>query len=114
MEGKIHNRPSEEIHFHEVGAVDSIIDIAGTVYAIERLGISSLFVSPIPMGSGFTDTAHGRIPIPAPATIALLEGIPVYDSGLPYEMVTPTGAALVKGLSRLSGWRNTRRLMVRK
>ena len=99
VEGKIHNRPSEEIHFHEVGAVDSIIDIAGTVYGIERLGINSLFVSPIPVGSGFTETAHGRIPIPAPATIALLEGIPIYDSGLPYEMVTPTGAALVKGLA---------------
>jgi uncharacterized protein (TIGR00299 family) protein len=103
VEGKIHNRPPEEIHFHEVGAVDSIIDITGTVHGIERLGISSLFVSPIPVGSGFTETAHGRIPIPAPATIALLEGIPIYDSGLPYEMVTPTGAALVKSLARSFG-----------
>ena len=76
VEGKIHNRPPEEIHFHEVGAVDSIIDIVGTVYALERLQIGSLYVSPIPLGSGFVKTAHGSIPVPAPATIALLKGIP--------------------------------------
>jgi uncharacterized protein (TIGR00299 family) protein len=99
VEGKIHNRLPNEIHFHEVGAVDSIIDIVGTVYGIEHLGIRSLFVSPLPLGSGFSDTAHGRIPIPAPATIALLTDIPVYDAGIPHEMVTPTGAALVKGLA---------------
>ncbi len=99
VEGKVHNRPPEEVHFHEVGAVDSIIDIVGTLYGIEFLEIGSLFVSPIPLGSGFAETAHGRIPIPAPATIELLKGIPVFDSGTQYEMVTPTGAALVKGLA---------------
>jgi uncharacterized protein (TIGR00299 family) protein len=99
VEGKIHNRLPDEIHFHEVGAVDSIVDIVGTVYGIEHLGIRSLFVSPLPLGSGFSDTAHGRIPVPAPATISLLADIPVYDAGIPYEMVTPTGAALVKGLA---------------
>ena len=99
VEGKVHNKPPEEVHFHEVGAVDSIIDIVGTVYGLERLGITSLFVSPLPLGSGFVETAHGRMPIPAPATTALIEGIPVYDSGTHHEMVTPTGAALVKGLA---------------
>ncbi|UCF83961.1 MAG: nickel pincer cofactor biosynthesis protein LarC [Desulfobacteraceae bacterium] len=103
VEGKIHNKPQEEIHFHEVGAVDSIVDIVGTVYGLEALGIISLFVSPLPLGSGFVKTAHGRIPIPAPATIALLDGIPVYDSGTQHEMVTPTGAALVKVLARSFG-----------
>jgi len=103
VEGKIHNKPPEEVHFHEVGAVDSIIDIVGTVYGLERLGITSLFVSPLPLGSGFVETAHGRIPIPAPATATLLEGVPVYDSGVHHEMVTPTGAALVKGLATSFG-----------
>ena len=103
VEGKIHNKPPEEVHFHEVGAVDSIIDIVGTVYGLERLGVTSLFVSPLPLGSGFVETAHGRIPIPAPATTALLEGVPVYDSGTHHEMVTPTGAALVKGLATSFG-----------
>ena len=70
VEGKIHSKPPEEVHFHEVGAVDSIIDIVGTVYGLERLGVTSLFVSPLPLGSGFVETAHGRIPIPAPATTA--------------------------------------------
>ena len=103
VEGKIHNKPPEEVHFHEVGAVDSIIDIVGTVYGLERLGVTSLFVSPLPLGSGFVETAHGRIPIPAPATTALLEGVPVYDSGTHHEMVTPTGAVLVKGLATSFG-----------
>ncbi|MDY6971944.1 MAG: nickel pincer cofactor biosynthesis protein LarC [Thermodesulfobacteriota bacterium] len=102
-EGKVHNLAPEEVHFHEIGAIDSIIDIVGTVYGIDRLGVSSLFCSPLPLGSGFADTAHSRIPIPAPATIAILEGIPVYDSGIPFEMVTPTGAALVKGLASSFG-----------
>ena len=103
VEGKIHNKPREEIHFHEVGAVDSIVDIVGTVYGLEALSITSLFVSPLPLGSGFVKTGHGRIPIPAPATIALVEGMPVYDSGVKDEMVTPTGAALVKVLASSFG-----------
>ena len=102
-EGKIHNRALEEIHFHEVGAADSIIDIVGTLFGIEFLGIDSIGVSSLPMGSGFVETAHGRIPLPAPATVALLKGIPVCDSGLKYELVTPTGAALVKGLAGTFG-----------
>ncbi len=103
VEGKVHDRQPEEVHFHEVGAVDSIIDIVGTIYGIEFLEISSLFVSPIPLGSGFAETSRGRIPIPAPATIELLKGVPVFHSGIQHEMVTPTGAALVKGLASSFG-----------
>jgi uncharacterized protein (TIGR00299 family) protein len=102
-EAKIHGLSPHDLHFHEVGAVDSIVDIVGTVFGIEFLGIESLFVSSLPLGSGFVDTSHGRIPVPAPATIALLKGVPVYDSGLPYELVTPTGAALVRELATSFG-----------
>ena len=98
-EGKIHDRPPEKIHFHEVGALDSIVDIVGAVFGMESLGIAFLHASPLPLGSGFVETQHGRIPLPAPATIALLKGIPVYDSGVRAELVTPTGAALLKGLA---------------
>jgi len=103
VEGKAHNLPPDKVHFHEVGAVDSIIDIIGAVYGLAYLGIDSLCTSTIPLGSGFVECAHGRIPVPAPATIELLRGIPVYDSGLPFELVTPTGAAFIKGLSVSQG-----------
>ena len=102
-EGKIHGCPAEEVHFHEVGAVDSIVDIVGSVLGMEYLGIVTACASSLPLGSGFVDTSHGRIPLPAPATVALLKGIPVHESGLKEELVTPTGAALVKGLARSFG-----------
>ena len=102
-EGHIHNLPPEEVHFHEVGAIDSIIDIVGTVFALETLGIERLVVSPLPLGSGFINIAHGRIPVPAPATLALLKGIPITNSGVQQEMVTPTGAALATGLAASFG-----------
>ena len=97
-EGKIHGCLAEEVHFHEVGAVDSIVDIVGAVLGMEYLGITRACASSLPLGSGFVETAHGRMPLPAPATAALLKGIPVHDSGLKEELVTPTGAALLKGL----------------
>ncbi|MFC1883353.1 nickel pincer cofactor biosynthesis protein LarC [Thermodesulfobacteriota bacterium] len=103
IEGRVHGLPIDEVHFHEVGAVDSIIDVVGTVFGIKALGIGSLFVSPLPLGSGFVQTDHGRIPVPAPATIALLKDVPISDSGVQHEMVTPTGAALVKGLAASFG-----------
>jgi len=102
-EGKIHGCPAQDVHFHEVGAVDSIVDIVGSILGMEFLGIAAVTASPLPLGSGFVETAHGRIPLPAPATVALLKGIPVHDSGLKEELVTPTGAALVKGLARSFG-----------
>jgi uncharacterized protein (TIGR00299 family) protein len=103
VEGKIHNQDPNDVHFHEVGAVDSIIDIVGTVYGIESMKIEKLYASSLPLGSGFTKTDHGKIPLPAPATLALLKDIPVHDSGIPHEMVTPTGAALVKCLATSFG-----------
>ncbi len=102
-EGKIHGCPAPDVHFHEVGAVDSIVDIVGSVLGMEFLGIAAVSASSLPLGSGFVETAHGRIPLPAPATVALLKGIPVHDSGLKEELVTPTGAALAKGLARSFG-----------
>jgi len=102
-EGAVHNRPPEEVHFHEVGAVDSIVDIVGAVYGLKCLHVQKIYVSPLPVGSGFADCAHGTIPLPAPATLSLLKGVPLMDSGTRHEMVTPTGAALVRALAASFG-----------
>jgi uncharacterized protein (TIGR00299 family) protein len=103
VEGEIHHVPREEVHFHEVGAVDSIIDIVAAVSGIHLLGIEKLFASRIPLGKGMVASAHGTIPVPTPATLALLRGVPVYDSGQDVEMVTPTGAALLTSLGASFG-----------
>jgi uncharacterized protein (TIGR00299 family) protein len=97
-EGEIHHVSPDEVHFHELGAVDSIIDIVAAIAGVHLLGIEKLFASRIPVGTGIMTSAHGKIPVPSPATIALLRGIPVYCSGQDVEMVTPTGAALVTSL----------------
>ncbi len=94
-EAKIHGIPLEKIHFHEIGAVDSIVDIVGACIAVELLGVDEIQASPPRLGSGFVETAHGRFPVPAPATLELLKGIPVQSSNEPVELVTPTGAALL-------------------
>ena len=94
-EAKIHGVPLEQIHFHEVGAVDSIVDIVGACIAVEALGVDEIQSSPPRLGSGFVETAHGQFPVPAPATLELLKGIPVRSSDEPVELVTPTGAALL-------------------
>ena len=99
VEGKLHNVPPGEVHFHEVGAVDAVIDIVGTCVGLELLEISDLICSPLNVGSGRVDAAHGSLPVPAPATAELLKDIPVYSSGVEGELVTPTGAALVAGLA---------------
>lgn len=103
IEAAAHGTEPEKVHFHEVGAVDSIIDIVGSVFGVEEMGIGKLHVSPLPLGSGFVKASHGLIPLPAPATVALLEGVPVYDSGQRREMVTPTGALLVTSLGSSFG-----------
>ena len=90
-EAKIHGMPLEKIHFHEIGAVDSIVDIVGACVAVEMLGVDEVQASPPRLGSGFVDTAHGRFPIPAPATLELLKGVPTQPSSEPVELVTPTG-----------------------
>jgi hypothetical protein len=98
-EARIHDCAPAEVHFHEVGAADSIVDIVGAVTGVEELGIERLVCSPLPLGSGFVQSRHGMIPLPAPATLALLRGVPVRDAGLESETVTPTGAALVRVLA---------------
>jgi uncharacterized protein (TIGR00299 family) protein len=94
-EAKIHGVPLERVHFHEVGAVDSIVDIVGACVAMELLNVDEVQAAPPPLGSGFVDTAHGRFPIPAPATLELLKGVPTQSSSICSELVTPTGAALL-------------------
>ena len=97
-EAKAHGAPVEEVHFHEVGAVDAIVDVVGTVVGLRLLGIEHLTCSPIPTGTGFVDCAHGRLPVPAPGTAELLRGLPTYGGGIEAELTTPTGAALVSTL----------------
>ncbi len=103
VEGKLHNVSPGEVHFHEVGAVDSIIDIVGTCVALDLLEISELICSPLNVGGGRVEAAHGSLPVPAPATAELLKDIPVYSSGVEGELVTPTGAALVANLASSFG-----------
>lgn len=98
-EAMVHGCPLEDVHFHEVGAVDAMVDIIGTALAVERLGIQQFVASRIPVGSGFVDAHHGRLPIPAPATVALLKNVPVYSTGIAAELVTPTGATIVTSLA---------------
>ena len=99
-EGKIHNPPAAHVHFHEVGAVDSIIDVVGVAWALDALGIGAVLVSPLPGGRGFARSQHGIIPVPAPATAELLAGFPLRLGDGTAEMVTPTGAAVLKALAR--------------
>lgn len=106
-EAKVHGLPIEAVHFHEVGAVDCILDIVGTCWALHRLGIEQIGVSPLHVGSGFVHCAHGMMPVPAPATAELLKGLPYYSTDIKGELVTPTGAALVKTLAVYAGPRPT-------
>lgn len=94
-ESKIHNVKVDDVHFHEVGAVDSIIDIVGAVIGLKKLGVENVFCSHLPLGKGFVTCSHGMIPIPAPATVELLKDVPVYQTDVDHEMVTPTGAAVI-------------------
>ncbi|MEX2661103.1 MAG: nickel pincer cofactor biosynthesis protein LarC, partial [Vicinamibacterales bacterium] len=96
-EAAIHAVPIEQIHLHEVGAVDSIVDIVGAVYGLEQLGADRIVSSPLNVGGGTVRCAHGVFPVPAPATARLLQGVPVYAGDVQMELVTPTGALLVTG-----------------
>lgn len=98
-EGKVHGKNPEDIHFHEVGAVDSILDIVGTSLALHNLGVSRVFCSPLPPGTGYIKCAHGILPVPAPATAELLIGVPLRKLNVEGELVTPTGAAIAVTLS---------------
>ncbi len=102
-ESKVHGIPINKVHFHEIGAADTIIDIVGTLIGLEYFKIDEVYSSPINVGSGKVKTAHGVLPIPAPATAQLLKGIPIYDSGIKRELTTPTGAAIIKTLAKSFG-----------
>lgn len=94
-ESEVHRVPVNKIHFHEVGAVDSIIDIVGGSWALEQLKVDRIFSSPLNTGEGWVDCAHGTLPVPAPATLKLLKGVPCFSSGVKKELTTPTGAAMI-------------------
>jgi hypothetical protein len=98
-EAAVHSKPLDQVHFHEVGAVDSIVDIVGAAFGVHELGITEVFSSPLPMGHGMIKTAHGSLPVPAPAVLEILEDTPTYGRGIPTEIVTPTGAAVIKTLA---------------
>ena len=96
-EAGVHQIPVERVHLHEVGALDSIVDIVGTVFGLEWFGVDQIVSSPLNVGGGTVQCAHGVMPVPAPATLRLLEGVPVYSTGIDAELVTPTGALLIAG-----------------
>ena len=102
-EAKIHNVPVEKIHFHEVGAVDAIVDIVGASVGFELLGIEGFYASALNVGSGRVEAAHGVLPVPAPATAELVRGAPTYSSGIERELLTPTGAAILTTIVRSFG-----------
>ncbi len=101
-EAEVHGSTVQKVHFHEVGAVDAIVDIVGVLLGLESLGVTSVSASVLPLGRGSVDSQHGRIPVPAPATALLLRGAPVVGGPVEGELVTPTGAALLMTLA--SGW----------
>ncbi len=102
-EAAVHGVPVERVHFHEVGALDSILDVLCGVAAIEELGYTELYTRPVAVGSGVVEMAHGRYPLPAPATARLLAGLPVRETGYPEECTTPTGAAILAELTEGKG-----------
>ncbi|MDH3816380.1 MAG: LarC family nickel insertion protein, partial [Acidobacteriota bacterium] len=98
-EGEVHGQPADEVHFHEVGAVDAIVDVLGACLALDRLEVDEVVCSELPMGRGTVRCEHGELPLPAPAVAAMLPGVPVRPVDVEGETVTPTGAALVTALS---------------
>ena len=104
-ESKIHQKDIDRIHFHEIGGLDSIIDITSAVIGIKTLGIEEIHSSALPLGKGYVECSHGIIPVPAPATLELLKNIPTYSGGIESEMITPTGAAIISTLAKSFGER---------
>ena len=102
-EARVHRCPVDEVRFHEVGAIDAIVDVVGTVAGFHRLGVDEIIASPVNTGSGTVKAAHGALPVPGPATIELLAGFSCYAEGPPLELATPTGAALLTTLASSSG-----------
>jgi uncharacterized protein (TIGR00299 family) protein len=102
-EALVHGTTREQVHFHEIGAVDALVDIVGAVIGLEQLGITTIASSPIHLGSGTVRTSHGILPVPAPATAELLRNVPVYSSDIALELTTPTGAAIISTLAQTYG-----------
>ena len=102
-EAKVHGIPVEHVHFHEIGAVDTIVDVVGSVLGINAMGIEEIYASKLHVGTGTVKCAHGVLPVPAPATLELLKGVPIYSTGIQGELVTPTGAAIITTLARAFG-----------
>lgn len=102
-EALIHRKRIDQVHFHEIGATDSIIDIVGSILGIHYFNIKEIVSSPLPLGNGFIQCRHGTLPLPAPATLEILKNIPVYGIGKPVETVTPTGAAIIAKLAQTFG-----------
>ncbi len=98
-EAKVHGIAIDKVHFHEIGAIDTIVDVVGSLIGLHTLGVTKLLASPIPAGRGFIKCAHGTIPLPGPAVCEILKGVPIYGVNIDKELVTPTGAALIKVLS---------------
>jgi len=98
-ESKVHGEPLNKVHLHELGAVDCVVDIFGTLIGLEKLGIEKVYASPINLGQGSVKTVHGTLPVPAPAVAGILKGVPVYSKTIQSELTTPTGAAIIRGLS---------------
>ena len=99
-EARIHNCTVDHVHFHEVGGVDALVDIIGSALGLEYLGVHNIVASPVPLGRGFVTCSHGKLPVPAPATMDILAGVPVYGTDIPHELVTPTGAAIIRSLAQ--------------
>jgi uncharacterized protein (TIGR00299 family) protein len=97
-EAEVHRTPVEAVHFHEVGAVDALVDIVGAAACVTYLD-AKIVCTPLPMGRGFVTCAHGRLPLPAPGAVACLKGVPTYDAGIEAELVTPTGAAIIRTIA---------------
>jgi hypothetical protein len=102
-EGEVHGMSAETVHFHEVGAVDAVVDVVGACLALDQLAVDEIVCSSLPMGFGTIDCAHGTMPLPAPAVAAMLPGVPVHSAGIEGETVTPTGAALVTSFAHRFG-----------
>ena len=103
VEAGIHGTSLDQVHLHELGGIDTMVDVVGAFLGLQSLGIEKVYASPLPLGRGFIRGAHGQIPLPSPATLALLKGIPVVGTELNFELVTPTGAALLTALAESFG-----------
>ncbi len=103
VEAGIHQQPVDEIHFHEIGGLDSVVNIVGAVWGLRKMGVEEVHVSKVNVGSGCVKCEHGILPVPAPATLALMKGKPIYSSGIESELLTPTGAAILTTLGSRFG-----------